>query len=347
MFLLVMSLSGSILVFHDDIDHAIYEEHLALNEPAQNVIVDASFETIRRGYPGWEIRLPELPQSDYEALKYELRNGDKRKWVIVHPETGAIMSTVDEAHKRLVFTLLTLHFSFFAGTTGKALVLMFGIIFLIALVTGLMLYRKSLAKVLLFRQKISLKNKRAFLSSTHRIVGVWGLVFNVLICITGIRISYVVVSNALNQKITEIAVPPISRSVDGIIENVSRNHPDFSITYIKFPSNREGKLQLLGHLNSDPAYYGETYSNITINYETGEVEGIALLRDKPFIDRVLTILQPLHFGNYAGFWIKIIYALGGLLPAVLSISGFVIWYFRNSLHRQKPEIILSTQGRLH
>lgn len=116
-----MSLSGSILVFHDDIDHAIYEEHLALNEPAQNVIVDASFEKIRRGYPGLEIRVPELPQSDREALKYELRNGDRRKWVIAHPETGAIMSTVDDAHKRLVFTLLTLHFSFFAGTNREGI----------------------------------------------------------------------------------------------------------------------------------------------------------------------------------------------------------------------------------
>lgn len=347
MFLLVMSLSGSILVFHDDIDQAIYHQHLALKEPARDVVVDASFEKIRSTYPGWEIRLPELPQSDHEALKYELRNGDKRKWVIVHPETGAIMSTVDQAHKRFVFTLLTLHFSFFAGTTGKALVLMFGIIFLIALVTGLMLYRKSLAKVLLFRQKISLKNKRAFLSTTHRIVGVWGLVFNMLICITGIRISYVVASNALNQKITEIAVPQISRSVDGIIENVTRNYPDFNITYIKFPLNREGQLLILGHHKSDPAYYGETYSNIAVNYETGEVERVALLKDKPFIDRVLTILQPLHFGNYAGFWMKIIYAIGGLLPAVLSISGFVIWYIRTSIHRQKPEIILRTQGRLH
>lgn len=168
-----------------------------------------------------------------------------------------------------------------------------------------------------------------------------------LICITGIRISYVVVSNALNQKITGIAVPQISRSVDGIMENVTRNHPDFNITYIKFPLNREGKLLLLGHHKSDPAYYGETYSNIAVDYETGEVEGATLLKDKPFINRLLTILQPLHFGNYGGFWIKIIYAVGGLLPAVLSISGFVIWYFRNSLHRQKPEIILSTQGRLH
>jgi uncharacterized iron-regulated membrane protein len=333
-FLLVMSVSGSILVFHDEIDHLFFKSDKVLVKPAGALSFDRSYEEIRQAHPGWEIRVPSLPMEKTEALKYELRKGNLRQWVFVHPETGEWLHTVNEADKRFVHVLLTLHYSFFAGTVGKVLVLFIGIAFLVLLITGLIVYRKSLAKVLLFRQSVSLKSKRSFFSSMHRMVGVWGLVFNILICITGIRIAYVISAAALKPVPPEVSVPPISHSIDELIADAGKAYPAFQVNYLRFPLNSDGKLVLLGRLKSDPSYYGKFYSSIPIDPQTGRVGKIDRLKDKPWLDRLLIILQLLHFGDYAGIGVKILYALGGILPAILSITGFIIWQYRS-----RPRVI--------
>lgn len=326
-FLLVMSLSGSVLVFHDEIDRAFFRDHFELQQPAGSLSFDHSFDKVRKANPGWEIRVPSLPQSG-EALKYELRKEKLRKWIFVHPETGEVLGAVSRADKRFVDVLLTLHYSFFAGTPGKIFVLILGLIFLVLLITGTVLYRKSLLKVLLFKQHFSRKSRRALFSSVHRLLGVWGLVLNMAICITGIRIAYVVASAGVNAAPLEVSVPAFTRSIDEMISAAGNTYPEFNVTYVRFPLTAESKLLLLGHLKSDPAYYGKFYSNVAIDHRTGKIEGITLLKDKPPLDKFLTILQPLHFGDYAGIWVKLIYTIGGLLPGILAVSGYVIWRLR-------------------
>lgn len=126
-----------------------------------------------------------------------------------------------------------------------------------------------------------------------------------------------------------VSVPVMTHSVDALIHKAETTYPNFRIRYLRFPSNDDGRLFLLGHLRSDPSYYGKFYSSITINHRTGHIDGISLLKEKPFIDRVLTILQPVHFGDYAGFWVKLIYTIGGLLPGILAVSGFIVWRYRH------------------
>lgn len=327
MFLLVMSLSGSVLVFHHEIDHALFGNQIELSEAAGMLSFDNSFERIRSSYPGWEIRVPAFPEHG-EALKYELRKDKLRKWVFAHPESGEIIGTVDRADQRIVNVLLTLHYSFFAGTPGKVFVAVLGVVFLVMLVTGIIVYRKSLVKVLLFRQHFSIRSRRALFSSLHRWVGVWGLVLNLFVCITGIRMAYVVAAGALKAAPYEINVPAMTQSIDEMISRARQNYPDFEVTYLRFPTSEDGKLSLLGHHVSDPFYYGRLYSNMAVDWNSGDVAAVTMLKDKPWLDRFLIILQPLHLADFANLGVKLAYTFAGVLPGLLAISGFVIWNYR-------------------
>jgi len=333
-FLLVMSLSGSVLVFHDEIDRIFFRDQILLNSPTHDLSFDRSFEKIRSANAGWEIRVPVLPNPG-EALRYELRKGNLRKWIFVHPEKGNILGTVDRADQRFINILLTLHYSFFAGTPGKIFVAILGVVFLLLLVTGLIIYRKSLVKVLLFRQHFSFKSRRAGFSSLHRWVGVWGLILNLFICITGIRMAYVVASGALKTVPYQINVPTMTHSIDEMIRRAKLDHPEFEVTYLRFPTMEGGNLSLLGHHASDPFYYGRLYSNLALNSQTGAVETMTLLREKPWLDRFMIILQPLHLADYGGIGLKVIYTIAGVLPGVLAISGFVIWTYRVRSKKKK------------
>ncbi|WP_158607192.1 PepSY-associated TM helix domain-containing protein [Pontibacter oryzae] len=126
-------------------------------------------------------------------------------------------------------------------------------------------------------------------------------------------------------------VPALGISVDGAMARVNSSHPEFEVTYVRFPTSTEGKLQFLGRMYSDPSYYGRLYSSIQVNYTSGEQEKVYFLREQPWLERFLTVLHPIHFGDYAGLFVQILYAIGGLMPGILSILGFVIWYYR-----QKP-----------
>ena len=70
--LVVMSLSGSLLVFSDEIE-SIEEQLPSLPTASAGApSYDASFHTIRQRFPDWEIRMYHQPQKD-KALVYDLR----------------------------------------------------------------------------------------------------------------------------------------------------------------------------------------------------------------------------------------------------------------------------------
>ena len=327
--LLISSITGSILVFHHEIDHAQFSNEATLEEPATELIIDNSFEHIRQSYPDYDIRVPDFPEDLDQALKYELRKGQSRKWIFVHPETGEMLAEVARADQRLVHVLLELHYMLLSGTVGKIVVFLLGIALIALSITGFMLYRRSILKVLTFKQRISVKSRRSLSSSLHRIVGVWSLVFNLFISITGTYIAFTIVQGAFpSGGKPVIQSPPVSISIDATLEKVEREFPAFDINYLLFPKNADGKLRILGRLESDPSYYGFNYSNIQVNTKTGKIASVSFLRDLPWYKRVVTILKPLHFGDYAGLSIKLIYCFFGIFPGILAVSGFFIWRLR-------------------
>ena len=327
LFLLISSITGSALVFHHDIDHAQFKQQTTLATPASALKIDNSFERIRQGNPESDIRVPELPEAPNQALKYEIRKGSTRKWLFVHPESGETLATVDRADKRLVHVLLDLHYNLLSGTPGKIIVLIGGLSLILLTITGFLLYRKSILKVLSFRQLVSFKSRRSFFSSLHRVVGVWSLVFNLFISITGTWVAYTIVEHALAPAAPVADVQPATVSVDDVIKKVKSDYPEFDTNYLRFAG---GTLSVLGRHQEDPSYYGRTYSNIQVDLTTGEIKSVNMLRDQPWHKRLLTIFKPLHFGDYAGIWVKLLYSFFGILPGVLAVSGFFIWRLRKS-----------------
>jgi len=52
------------------------------------------------------------------------------------------------------------------------------------------------------------------------------------------------------------------------------------------------------------------------------------IRNASFRDRFYSIQEALHFGDFGGLGLKILYTLLGLTSAFLSISGFVVYLYR-------------------
>jgi uncharacterized iron-regulated membrane protein len=332
LFLLFMSISGAILVFTDEWEESADARWVKVDNPSGTFSYDASLPRVRSQYPGWEIRAYGQPAAN-AALIYELRKGELRKRVFAHPQSGELLHVSGQA--RWYQQLLLFHYTLFSGTSGKITVFFIGVLFLISLITGLYVYRKSIVRVLLFRVRLNLKNKRSYNSSLHRIVGVWSLLFNLLIVTAGLTLAGQISLGALNgTKPAKAAASSTINSVDALRTSLLQANKDFEIHLLRIrPSGNT--VQFSGHYTNDPFYYGKYYSYFILNGETGAVENKVVLREQPLSKRLLAHSGPLHFGNWGGVVVKILYCLFGLTPALLSITGFVIWM--RSGKKKKPQ----------
>lgn len=46
----------------------------------------------------------------------------------------------------------------------------------------------------------------------------------------------------------------------------------------------------------------------------------------PLATKIVNAMFPLHIGVYGGVWMRILYIFIGIAPAVLAVTGFVIWW---------------------
>ena len=334
-----MSLSGSLLVFTDEMKFSQEGKWLKVENANGAYTYDASFTNIQKQYPGWEALVYEQPAPN-EAIVYLLRKNGKEKKVFAHPVTGEILHVDDGAENQLHRQLLQWHYSFYAGTPGKVTVFLVGWLFLISLVTGFFVYRKSVWKVFTFKIKLNRKSPKAFYSSAHRMVGVWSLAFTTLIVFTGLLISWKVTSKAFKAAPQSKIVAAGYISVDKANALVENMYPNFE-SHLIIVSSDYSNIKLLGRYKADPFYYGKYYSSFTVNTSSLQIEKKQVLAEMPLMDKLQSISSPIHFGNYGGMPIKIIYCLLGLTPGILSITGFLLWLKRkrrdtNQKGRFKP-----------
>ena len=261
-----------------------------------------------------------------EALIFDLRNLKERRKVFVHPYTAEIIKDLNY-HTQFTSWLLKLHYSLHAGIFGRILILLFGILFLLSLISGIYLYRKSILKALVFKVKLKKKNKKSFYSSLHRYVGVWALLLNIVLVITGIVLSYGVAKAGLNTP-KPPASPKIVTSVNGIMDNLKKNTPEFTPTYMRLPKQETAKITINGSFEKDPFFLSEFFNSFEIDYKTGKILSVKKISEASLLEKLDSVVTPFHYGEYGGIWIKILYSFIGLSGPFLSITGFYLWWKR-------------------
>lgn len=332
LFLILMGISGSILVFQHDIEDMLWKDHIQI-EGYNDLDIDRGFQKIQQEYGQWDIRLMHFREN--EALIFNLRKPTERLFVFVHPSSGEIIKEVNEL---TTFTrwLLKFHYSFQSGPFGRLLVLIIGVLFFISLLTGLFVYRKSILDTLLFRTRIKRKNKRSFYSSLHRIVGVWALVLNLLLVVTGTFLAWKVTVSGFNPPAAP-QTPTVTAPIDNALEEIKGMKADFTPTYIRLPLNEQAQVVVYGVYENDPFYFSEFGNYFLVDHRTGKISGETKITEADLPTQLANTLIPLHFGQYGGIWSKLLYALVGLSGPFLSVSGFIIWQQGKKRKKQKKK----------
>jgi uncharacterized iron-regulated membrane protein len=70
------------------------------------------------------------------------------------------------------------------------------------------------------------------------------------------------------------------------------------------------------------------YVHVSFDQYDGSVLGTWDRRDGTLGDALLSLMGPLHFGNFGGPFVKILWALLGLTPPLLFVTGALMWWNR-------------------
>ncbi len=328
LFILLMSLSGAALIFHDELD--------SLQRPQVNAVkgkiisVDSCYHIIKKQYPHAQLSnciLPENSNSPFSFFIYDpsYKNGKKVMEVFLHPQSAEVLKARGGSD-HIVSWLSKFHNSFHLEKTGEWLLGFFALVFLLSIITGLILFRKNILAVLLFRKAVY---KR---SNLHHIIGVYALLFNLMIAITGFWMQRYVFKKEFYAADNYIPVlkpsPALSFNFDAAYSEVKKQYPDFTACVIYFAQGTKGKTAVYGSRAINAYIHSKKFADVIFLDSTGAVAKTRFINEISADDRYDIINSQLHMGRYGGKAVKIIYFLLGLAGSFLSITGFMMWLKR-------------------
>ena len=328
LFILLMSLSGSVLIFHDELD-GLQQPYISYSQSKKSSI-DNCYFVIQKKYPNAQISNCTIPGEGNQPVSFIIydssyKNGKAGIELFLHPQTATILKTSGSGNS-FAGWLSKFHRSFYLGKTGEWLLGCFAIIFLISIITGCILYRKKILPALLFKKEIYKWN------NLHQLIAVYALIFNLMIAITGFWMQRYVFKKEFyaTNKYTSVlkASAPLPFKFDEAYVKLQNKYPDFTASVIYFAQSNKGKTALYGSRSSNAYIHSKKFADVIFLDSTGNIAKIRFVNEIAVADRYDIINSQLHMGRFGGIGIKIIYLLFGLTGSLLSITGFLLWYKR-------------------
>ena len=337
-FLLMLCLTGLPLIFHHEIDELASGGHVALaadSGPQQLQSLDtvlANALASRRGDVGLFMSFDEDrpvvnvtsgPRPDAPESKMTLMSLDQRSaQLITPPPSGGVMDVV-----------LQLHTDMFLGQPGMLLLGLMGLVFTAAIVSGVVIYAPFMKKLDFGRVRTSRSTRLKWLDY-HNLLGVVTVTWVVVVGLTGVinTLSQPIISVWQATQLAQMTAPYRDAaapapgelaSIQRAVDTAKAAAPGMRVQFVAFPG---GAFSSHHHyavfLQGATPLTKKILTPALIDAKTGE---LTAMRRMPWYAQALLLSQPLHFGDYAGLPLKILWALLDVVTLVALGSGLYLW----------------------
>ena len=325
---ILLALTGSVLLFKEEItghdDH--HHEEMILPKNLQGIL-DQAAELAPTSRP------LTLSFKDDETIEIRLGINDSKKYRESHRLYFDADTLKPKEYKSLENTwidfILRFHREFLLGSGGKLYVGLIGILYSFILITGFLIYGPFHKK--LGFGEIRRSTPRTLYSDLHKYLGMvtmgWALIIGVSGALLGFSSTLIKLFQyhelqEINQKYTQ---SPSSQwaNLDLVISNTQNKLPEGNFDFLAFPDTEfspPGHFLVLMHGEG----LKERLVDIAIvDSVSGNVEDV---RELPWYLKLAAISEPLHFGNYGGLPLKIIWLVMTLGTLALPILGLLLTF---------------------
>lgn len=243
--------------------------------------------------------------------------------------------------------MVTFHADLHLGNPwGLVLTGLLGLTLFASVITGVIIHRKILRELFSFRP---LRSLRLLFTDTHKVLGVWGLLFHGTIAFTGAFLGLVLVLlvpaaafvsfSGDQEKLVETFLPEIEPAITGvpaeprpgdILTQFRANNPHVMLIDANIHGwGDESAIMAITTLGGDTLAASETFE---LSAVTGELQkSYSTFGKHDSVTGVfLDAMYPLHFGNFGGVFVKVIWSLLGVGTALLAVTGMMIWIERRA-----------------
>lgn len=346
LFMLLLCLTGLPLIFHHEIGHLLGTEveAPAMPKATPHASLDKVISAAKALYPERIVQFVSQAEDDdaiwFVTLTPTPAPTDDFKSVAVDARTAQVLSDlpVGEGFMDLMFRL---HVDLFAGLPGKLFLGFMGLLLLVAIVTGLVLYAPFMRK-LAFGDVRRDRSTRAKWLDLHNLLGIVTLVWALVVGATGMINTWAdlvikywqndQLSSLLKQYEGEPAVPMSERgSLQRTLEAARERVPGTKVSFIAFPGTSfSSPHHNTVFLRGNAPLTSRLLSPVLVDARTNEVTAAPAL---PWYLTGLLVSQPLHFGDYGGMPMKILWALLDIATIVVLGSGVYLWLRRRAQAR--------------
>jgi uncharacterized iron-regulated membrane protein len=338
-FLLLLCLTGLPLIFHHEID-----ELLGYAPRPDTALAGEHRATVDR------IARAALATDPGKVLQYIAWDKDEPGIVVAYTNSAAdgkpddaVVRAFDAHSARLLgpvgtgpmLVLLKLHTDIFLGQPGKLFLGGMGMLLLIAIISGVVLYW-PFTRRLEFGTLRQGKSNRILWLDWHNLLGVTTVVWVFVVGATGVINTWAEPmldqwrGNELADMVASSAgggaAPFRKASLDRIVDNATRTAAGMEVAFIAFPGTPfSSSHHFAAFMRGDRPLTSRLLKPILLDATTAEV---ADTRDLPLYLKALFVSQPLHFGDYGRMPLKIIWALLDAFTIVVIGSGLYLYLVR-------------------
>ena len=339
LWLLVLCLSGLPLIFRAEIDAAMGRGG-QLPPVAEGTVaptLDRIVAGVLAGRPGEVVQsvsfeedrpvadivtAPRLdtPYDDAHLHYIDLRSG---RPVAGPPKDTGFLWAMEELHIRL-----------FLGQNGTYFVGVMGLVFLAALVSGVVVYMPFMRKLDYGTVRLGRSTRLKWLD-LHNVIGVSATAWLAVVGVTGVfnTLDVPLANQFRTGQLAEMQAPyahapPLKRlgSLDAAVATARRASPGMEPATIAYPGTFFGTPHHYNIFMRGASPVTERLLKPTlVDAETAELTDT---RDMDLHIRALFLSRPLHYGDYGGLFLKLVWAGFDLMAIAVLLSGLYLWLGR-------------------
>ena len=348
-----LSVTGVAALFRVEADHLLNPRLRSVKPAGNKVPMTPVVEKVRALHPDKQLFEVELPKTVDGTWNIRLMARERDLlfpvlWeVFVHPYTGEVLGERNY-YTTFNFFLRNIHVRFYEAWYGRQIVGLAGLALLISTITGFLIYGKFMKKQ--FFGSIRKHKLRVEQADFHKLIGITALLFNLMIAITGAWLGlqgYLQRWLSIERPNTYVvAEKPLDAeedlhyafNYDSVYAATTKNFPELIPLHIRPSNNGDRTVTVLGNVP------GQVYerSNNKIVFDKPDYQMLFKynINKGDFGDKVFYVQEALHFGDFGGIALKVLYSFLGLTSGFLSITGFVVYLERTKKQRQaQPKFV--------
>jgi uncharacterized iron-regulated membrane protein len=325
LFLIVIAVSGSALVFENEIDRALNPTTSFVAPGPHALPLETLIARVQAARPGDQVTGVRVADKPDQAYELSLRS---RQSAMVDPYTGEVLG-LRNREKSFARWVHLLHTRLAADKLGEAVVGWLDVALLGLALTGLILWWPR--KIVSVGAASSWKRTNFDL---HNALGFYASLVTLVITLSGVMIGFENVTDPLVRRLGAAPDAPAPQSapvggavrisIDQAVAIAEQALPGAFASNVGLPGGPKAPFRIFKKFPEDRTPAGR--SRVYVDQFSGRVLLVENTRTAPLGTRIINLKRSLHTGDIFGAPTQALYFLVSLAVAAQAITGALIWW---------------------